>query len=283
MTIRYVGDMEVPAQYPALFNFDGYEVRTVTIAGDPWWVAADVAAVLDIGRTSDAIRGLDEDEKGAVTIRTPGGPQSLSVVNEFGLFSLILRSRKPDAQRFKRWVTHEVLPAIRKTGSYSVARPAASGITVDLRDRGQMAEILVQALQIAEEERARADREHERADAAEAAVEAQRPDVEFVERFVDSDSLFGIREAAKTLGVNERDLIAWMEAKSYVTRLRGRIMPSHIGKERGYVVSKIEEWRNADGDMKAKPRAWITTKGMDHFGKKYDGPRKQQLALAVVR
>jgi phage antirepressor YoqD-like protein len=177
------------------------------------------------------------------------------------------------------------LPAIRKTGSYSVsnvAPVAARPITVDLRIRGQMAEVLVQALQIAEEERERADLEHARADRAEAVVESQRPDVEFVERFVDSDSLFGIREAAKTLHVNERDLIAWLEAKGYVTRLRGRLMPSHTGKVRGYVVSKIEEWRNADGDTKAKPRAWITTKGLEHFGKNYDGPRKPQLALAVV-
>ena len=104
------------------FDFRGAEVRMILRDGDPWWVAADVASVLEIGRTHDAIRSLDDDEKGAETIRTPGGDQTITVINEPGLYSLVLRSRKPEAKAFKRWVTHEVLPAIRKAGSYSVAQ-----------------------------------------------------------------------------------------------------------------------------------------------------------------
>jgi prophage antirepressor-like protein len=77
--------------------------------------------VLEIGRTHDAVRSLDDDERGTETIRTPGGDQTITVINEPGLYSLILRSRKPEARAFKRWITHEVLPAIRKAGSYSVA------------------------------------------------------------------------------------------------------------------------------------------------------------------
>lgn len=76
--------------------------------GAPWFCAKDVCEAVGVDRTHDAVRGLDDDEKGAVTIRTPGGPQEMLHVSEAGLYSLILRSRKKEAKRFKRWVTHEV-------------------------------------------------------------------------------------------------------------------------------------------------------------------------------
>jgi anti-repressor protein len=103
-----------------IFNFDGGDVRVVLVDGQPWWVASDVAGVLAVGRAHDAVRRLDDDEKGTVTIRTPGGPQNLATVSESGLYAMILTSRKPEAKRFKRWVTGEVLPALRKTGRYQV-------------------------------------------------------------------------------------------------------------------------------------------------------------------
>lgn len=109
-----------------LFEFPatGQQVRTITVDGEPWFVAADVCAVLAIRNHRDALASLDDDERGVATTDTLGGPQHVAIVNEPGLYSLILRSRKPEAKAFKRWVTHEVLPAIRRTGSYSVAPPA---------------------------------------------------------------------------------------------------------------------------------------------------------------
>lgn len=95
------------------------EVRTVTIDHEPWFVAADVCKALDIGDTHVAIRRLDEDEKGRCSIPTPGGLQSLSAVSEAGLYSLVLASRKPEARRFRRWIAHEVIPAIRRHGMYA--------------------------------------------------------------------------------------------------------------------------------------------------------------------
>lgn len=85
--------------------------------GAPWWIAKDVLAVLDLNRSSIAL--LDEDEKGVHGVYTPGGEQQLATITEAGLYSLIFRSRKAEAVYFKRWVTHEVLPSIRKTGAYS--------------------------------------------------------------------------------------------------------------------------------------------------------------------
>lgn len=114
------------------FNYDGRMVRVLDRRGEPWFVLADVCRELDIGNPSDAARRLDDDEKmildladGRVgdtldTIEGIADPrvQALIIVNESGLYSLIFTSRKPEAKRFKRWVTHEVLPSIRKTGAY---------------------------------------------------------------------------------------------------------------------------------------------------------------------
>lgn len=105
---------------PAVFSFDSLDVRVVDRDGEPWFVAADICSVLDL-ETHKVVGRLDEDEKGRFSIPTPGGPQEMSVVNESGLYSVILGSRKPEAKRFKKWVTSEVLPTIRKTGSYTVA------------------------------------------------------------------------------------------------------------------------------------------------------------------
>lgn len=98
--------------------FDDTEIRIVRIDGDPWLVAADVADALNIGRTQEATRRLDDDEKGVSTIHTPGGPQEMTVINEAGTYRLIFTSRKDAAERFKRWLAHDVLPSIRQTGQY---------------------------------------------------------------------------------------------------------------------------------------------------------------------
>lgn len=115
------------------FDFEGRQVRVVTDAqGEPWFVAADVCAALHLPDTHKAVARLDDDEKGRNSIPTLGGDQEMTVVNEPGLYSLVLGSRKPEAKRFKRWVTHEVLPTIRKTGRYVLSgTPALPAPTQD--------------------------------------------------------------------------------------------------------------------------------------------------------
>ncbi len=106
------------------FDFEGSQVRVVTDAqGEPWFVAADVLSTISLDRK--ALERLADDEKGVNSIHTPGGTQEMTTVNEPGLYALVLGSRKAEAKRFKRWVTHDVLPAIRKTGSYAVSAMAA--------------------------------------------------------------------------------------------------------------------------------------------------------------
>ena len=106
------------------FSFKGWAVRTVLHAGGTWFVAADVCAVLELTDPTAAILRLEEDEKRAATVRTPGGNQKMNVVSESGLYHLILTSRKPQAKVFRRWVTGTVLPSLRKTGEYRIKEDA---------------------------------------------------------------------------------------------------------------------------------------------------------------
>lgn len=107
-----------------IFNFKDNEVRTINDEnGEVWFIANDVCKALELSNASEALSRLDDDEKGISTVDTPGGHQEMLIVNECGLYNLIFSSRKKEAKTFKRWVTHEVLPAIRKTGSYTLEKP----------------------------------------------------------------------------------------------------------------------------------------------------------------
>lgn len=100
------------------FDFDGLCIRTIVRDGQPWFVVADLAKALDYRDASDATRLLDSDEKGTHILRTLGGTQKLSTCNESGMYHIVLASRKTEAKRFRKWVTGDVLPSIRKTGQY---------------------------------------------------------------------------------------------------------------------------------------------------------------------
>lgn len=120
-------------------------VRVVTDAkGDIWWAARDVCEVLDIKDVSDAVERLDSDERGSTPIADAWGrPQEMLAVNEFGLYSLVMGSRKPEAKLFKRWVLHEVLPSIRRTGRYEVSEPAPLPAPAPAREHAEVSEHLV--------------------------------------------------------------------------------------------------------------------------------------------
>jgi prophage antirepressor-like protein len=114
------------SRYCELVNFT-YHTRPLRIVmqnGEPWWVAVDVCAILGIANARDALSRLDNDEKGVANADTLGGVQRLLTVSESGLYALVLTSRKKEAQRFRKWVTTEVLPSIRKTGRYEAQKTA---------------------------------------------------------------------------------------------------------------------------------------------------------------
>lgn len=108
------------------FNYGDRAVRTVMIDGEPWFVAVDVCAILDIRDASDAVRRLDEDDRGLARVTDQlGRPQQTNIINESGLYELVIRSDKSEAKVFRRWITREVLPSIRRQGYYAV--PEAQG------------------------------------------------------------------------------------------------------------------------------------------------------------
>lgn len=117
---------EIGNQLPQAFTFNAsnQQVRTVMLDGQPYFVAKDVCAILDISNHIDALSRLDEDEKGGSVIPTQFGAKQTNLVNESGLYHLIFQSRKPEAKTFRKWVTSEVLPALRKTGRYEIPRTA---------------------------------------------------------------------------------------------------------------------------------------------------------------
>lgn len=103
-----------------IFVYSGEQLRTVQRDDGLWWVLRDVCRVLGLAEPHRVASRLDDDEKGRTQVTTPGGTQEMTIINEPGLYAVILRSDKPEAKQFKRWVTHDVLPSIRKTGAYGV-------------------------------------------------------------------------------------------------------------------------------------------------------------------
>nr|BFD90671.1 phage antirepressor Ant [Kitasatospora sp. Xyl93] len=181
-------------------------VRVAMTNEEPWFVAADVATVLGYSATSAMTRTLADDEKGVQSLHTPGGEQQFVVINEPGLYSAILRSRVDGAQRFKRWVTHEVLPSIRRTGSYSVAPvvPVLPDMATPEGRRAVAAALL-----------AAADREIELNErVAELEPKALAHDTYLAAR--EGDVL--VRQAAKLLGWRERDLRTFLVDEHLVYR-----------------------------------------------------------------
>lgn len=128
-----------------VFNYNEQQVRTLLRNDEPWFVAKDICDVLDLGDVSKAVGRLDEDEKGTNSIPTPGGNQKVLIVNEPGLYSLILSSRKPEARQFKRWITHEVLPSIRKTGSYEAPGSSRRADAMLLNAKTRQAKTMIYA------------------------------------------------------------------------------------------------------------------------------------------
>lgn len=112
-----------------IFNFENREVRTVIVENEPWFVLKDVCDVLELGNSRMVADRLDDDEKGVSLIDTPGGKQNMTIVNESGLYNVILRSDKPQAKPFRKWATSEVLPSIRKHGAYMTAETIEKTLT----------------------------------------------------------------------------------------------------------------------------------------------------------
>ena len=206
-----------------LISYDNPEfgkVRSILLDGEPWFVASDVCAAIEVDRT--AVRRLDDDEKGVHLMHTPGGEQRLGIINEFGLYSLILSSRKPEAKAFKRWITHEVIPSIRKHGAY---------MTESLMDQVmQNPQMIYKMAESLLTERNRADRLNKE-------LQAAKPKAAYFDAFVHPGDCTNIRNTASELGIPQKEFVTWLLKKKVLYRdFNGQLLPYSTYLHRGCFI-----------------------------------------------
>lgn len=209
-------------QLQRIFVFNGKPVRTLVINNEPWFVAKDVAEILGFDHTPTLTRTLDDDEKGVHIIHTPGGNQQMTIINEPGLYSAILKSRKPEAKQFKRWVTHEVIPTIRKHGAYMTPEKIEEVLL-------NPDTIIKLATELKEERQKRL--------AAEQTLEKQKPLVSFAETCMASDKSLLVREVAKLIskqGIHIGERRLYQKLREWKLIFPGKNEPYQEYIDRGY-------------------------------------------------
>lgn len=230
-------------------------VRTVIKNNEPWFVAADVCKALEIGDTWNAVNRLDSDEKGTDSISTLGGTQEMTVVNEPGLYSLVLGSRKPEAKEFKRWITHEVIPSIRKHGAYMTEDTLARAIA----DPREAAKILI-ALADEREKNARLETENS---ALRVENQMMLPKSEYFDSLVERNLLTNFRTTAQEFGMTQKDFIKFLIDKKFIYRdARHGTLKPYASKNNGYF--EVKEFSN-DKTGHVGTQTLITPKGREAF------------------
>lgn len=232
------------------------EVRTIEKNGEPWFVAADVCKVLDLSNPTIAASRLDEDERAKFNLGRQG---ETTIVSEAGLYTLVLGSRKPEAKALKRWITHEVIPTIRRHGAYATETTIES-IIADPESGIK----LLQALKA----------EQERRKEAEAIAEAQRPKALFADAVAASDNSILVGELAKILRQNgvetgQNRLFRWMRDNGYIMRYTNE--PTQYSMERGLMEVKERAINNPDGSVRITRTTMISGKGQTYFINKFLG------------
>lgn len=218
-----------------LFNFENHEVRSLLLNNEPWFVGKDVALALGYGKGKSLANAVanhvSDDDKGVTELMTPGGKQNLTIINESGLYSLIFGSKLESAQKFKRWVTSEVLPALRKTGQYQVK---------ELSGQELMAKALIEAQSVL----AAKDKQ----------IEEMKPKALFADAVATSHTSILVGELAKILKQNgidmgQKRLFAWLREKGYLIKRKGTDynMPTQKAMDLGLFEIKEGSYVNGSG------------------------------------
>lgn len=243
-------------------TFDSPEFGLIRVvrdeSGEPWFVAKDVLDVLDLDKS--ALRKLDEDEKGVDSIHTPGGEQRMTTVTEPGFYKLVMRSRKPEAKAFQRWVTHEVLPALRREGGYMVARADETP-----------EELMARALKAADATLARVRDENARLTRRNQVLE---PKAAFFDSVMESDGLISVRAAAKVLKsydreMGERRLRQMLRDACYLEKRTRSATAAAIG--RGYMKERPFAITHSDGRREMDHYGCLTPKGLAMCARRFCG------------
>lgn len=229
-------------------------VRTLVVNDEPWFVGKDIAESLGYTATEKAIRThIDGDDKGVTEMDTPGGKQKVVIINESGLYSLVLSSKLPSAKKFKRWVTSEVLPALRKTGQYQVKELSGSEL---------MARALIEAQNVLA--------------AKDKVIEEMKPKVVFADAVATSHTSILVGELAKILKQNgidmgQKRLFAWLREKGYLIKRQGTDynMPTQKAMELGLFEIKEGSYVNGSGVNITTKTPKVTGKGQQYFINKF--------------
>lgn len=240
-----------------IFNYNDKEIRTVKKGGDLWWVLKDVCDVLELSNPTMIAGRLDEDERAKFDLGRQG---ETNIINESGLYNVILRSDKPEAKKFKRWVTHEVLPSIRKHGAYMNEQTLEQALTSpDFLIR------LAQELKSEKEARQRLEKQ--------AAEDA--PKVLFAKMVETAETSILIGDLAKFLkqnGINtgQNRLFEWMRGHGYLVKNgASRNMPTQRAMEMGLFEVKESTTANPDGTIRLHRTTKVTGKGQVYFIKRF--------------
>ena len=228
--------------------------------GEPMFVAKDVCAVLELKNPRSTLALLDEDEKGVHIVDTPGGEQQMTIVSEPGFYKLVMRSRKPEAKAFQRWVTHEVLPALRRDGGYMVARADETP-----------EELMARALKAADATLARVRDENARLTRRNQVLE---PKAAFFDSVMESDGLISVRAAAKVLKsydreMGERRLRQMLRDACYLEKRTRSATAAAIG--RGYMKERPFAITHSDGRREMDHYGCLTPKGLAMCARRFCG------------
>ena len=225
------------------------ELRVVDMDGEPWLVGKDVAQALGYKDTVNALKShVDDEDKDRWQITTQFGSKETVIINESGLYSLVLFSKLPTAKKFKRWVTNEVLPSIRKSGGYIAGQ-----------DQLTPEELMAKALQVAN--KTLAEREA-RISALTVQNAIMAPKAEYFDELVDRNTLTSFRDTAKELGIKPKAFVEWLLDKKFIFRdQKGKLMPRE-GKGDG--LFEVKEAKN-DKTQWSGVQTLVTPKGRETF------------------
>lgn len=230
-------------------------VRTMNVSGEPWFVLKDVCDVLGLSTPARVAERLDSDEVSqAHLIDSMGRSQEMTIISESGLYNVILRSDKPEAKPFRKWVTAVVLPSIRKNGGYIAGQEELSP-----------QELMAKALLVAQ--KTLTDRDA-RIKELTAQNQIMQPKAEYFDELVARNLLTNFRETAKELGIKEKDFIGWLLDHKYVYRdQKNKLMP-YAAKNNG--LFEVKEGKGRHNDW-AGTQTLITPKGRETFRLLYRG------------
>lgn len=228
------------------------EIRTLEINNEPWFVAKDICEILDIKNTTQAINRLDSDERTMLNIGRQG---NTNFINEYGLYNLILASRKKEAKEFKRWITHEVIPSIRKNGGYIAGQE-------EMTEDEIMAKALLVANNKINELKSKNDNLKIQNSQLLVSNETMKPKAEYFDELVDRNLLTSFRETAKALKIKEKKFINFLLNHKYIFRdKKGKLQPF---ADRNQGLFEIKETLNEKTGW-CGTQTLITPKGRETF------------------